>query len=456
VPRHRTTLRSISALALRGAGAVLQYAVTVLVARLTSPATVGAFSAFQAGSRVLTNAGSLGLPSATMRRAASLAGDDRRAAADVVATAVRFCAVVVAGLFALVALAFGVGRLSGAFDGDAFAIGLAYVAGGFGLSAIRVYADGVKGLHMTAAGVAVEFLPIPLVFAAAVVVVDLVRGTPSAAVVLWAYAAATAAIAVVVLALSFLLRSGPRRRLPLRPAERRSDLAALCTSSTVNVLLPAIPFGVLAIVGNQDDAGSFGVASRTAALATLLLFGLAATYAPRFARHHSVQEWVPLREAVVISARTSVLLYSPLFVVFIVFPSQVLVLFGPGFESAATVLRILAVGQLVNSATGLSSELLVMVGRERSELVVTAGAALGVGVLGLVLGAAWGVVGVSVAFAAGLGARNMACWLLGRRYLLRGPALDSQRAALELLASLEMIDGLDGGLSVEDVEGRRA
>jgi hypothetical protein len=50
----------------------------------------------------------------------------------------------------------------------------------------------------------------------------------------------------------------------------------------------------------------------------------------------------------------------------------------------------------------------------------------------------------------------MACWLLGRRYLLRGPALDSQRAALELLASLEMIDGLDGGLSVEDVEGRRA
>jgi O-antigen/teichoic acid export membrane protein len=55
----------------------------------------------------------------------------------------------------------------------------------------------------------------------------------------------------------------------------------------------------------------------------------------------------------------------PVFVVLVTFPERVLSLFGDEFSQAASLLRVLALGQLFNAAVGLAGSLLVVGGEER-------------------------------------------------------------------------------------------
>jgi O-antigen/teichoic acid export membrane protein len=97
------------------------------------------------------------------------------------------------------------------------------------------------------------------------------------------------------------------------------------------------------------------------------------------------------------------ILALPLVAALVVFPGQILALFGRDFAGQGAVLAVLAVGQLINVATGPAGYLLMMTGHEAD----TSRVALGTAALAIllaflvipnagVLGAAW-VVTVVVA-----------------------------------------------------------
>jgi len=87
-------------------------------------------------------------------------------------------------------------------------------------------------------------------------------------------------------------------------------------------------------------------------------------------------------------------------------------LFGNGFEDAAVLLMILAVGQFVNVATGSVGYLLNMSGHERDMNLVT----LFTGPLTIILVALlsnyYGVMGAAIATAVGVSVQNLGALVL--------------------------------------------
>jgi O-antigen/teichoic acid export membrane protein len=161
--------------------------------------------------------------------------------------------------------------------------------------------------------------------------------------------------------------------------------------------------------------GFFGVSYRLVALAETILAALASLFAPKFASHYAQQNPVALMRELRISQLYSFVAYLPFFLVFTLMSEPVLNLFGPGFKDAHTVLWIMAIGQLFNSATGLPGHLLNMVGKEVWGLWITV---LSVGImtiLTVVLGSISGIVGVAWGYAIVVSGRNLISYILARR-----------------------------------------
>ncbi|MDQ2878626.1 MAG: polysaccharide biosynthesis C-terminal domain-containing protein [Pseudomonadota bacterium] len=110
-------------------------------------------------------------------------------------------------------------------------------------------------------------------------------------------------------------------------------------------------------------------------------------------------------------------LATPLFVVLIAFPSQLLSVFGPEFRQGALALQILAAGQLVRLASGPLGSILVMTGNQRWVLAYAGvGVALCVGLTTLLV-PMYGAVGAAMATTATVVLRNLAAGFIVHRVL---------------------------------------
>jgi O-antigen/teichoic acid export membrane protein len=81
--------------------------------------------------------------------------------------------------------------------------------------------------------------------------------------------------------------------------------------------------------------------------------------------------------------------------------------FGPDFASAELALAVLAVGQLINAATGPAGPILNMTGFERDTTLITLVAAVVAVVLSFALIPTWGVEGAAFAAAGSFASWNL-------------------------------------------------
>ncbi len=164
---------------------------------------------------------------------------------------------------------------------------------------------------------------------------------------------------------------------------------------------------LLGILGTRADVGLFGVAHRTALVTSLVLIAVNSIAAPKFAELHKTGDVVGLASTARASARLMLLFASPIFLVFLLVPGWVMSLFGPDFAAAGVLLVILALGQLVNTATGSVGYLLMMSGNEvlmRNSMALAVTVNLG---LNLVLIPATGAVGAAIATAGSVATLNL-------------------------------------------------
>jgi O-antigen/teichoic acid export membrane protein len=176
----------------------------------------------------------------------------------------------------------------------------------------------------------------------------------------------TAALAVVIRQLARATKDhdrGPRladialRRSIARYAAPRSVAAIL---DQAVLWLDVILVGVIA---GPVAAGVYGATSRFVGAGVVVSNALRIVVAPRFSallgagRTHDVQELYS------VTAGWILLFGAPIYITLAVFASQVLSWLGPGFETGATSLVILAVGSLVVLSAGNIQSLLLMSGR---------------------------------------------------------------------------------------------
>ena len=111
------------------------------------------------------------------------------------------------------------------------------------------------------------------------------------------------------------------------------------------------------------QVSAYQVASRLALLGAVVVGPFGTSFAPAAADLYRRGQLESLRRAYAAVTSWSVRLYLPAFVVIVVFREELLAAFGTGFVLAGSVVVVLAVAQLINTATGPCGYLITMSGR---------------------------------------------------------------------------------------------
>jgi O-antigen/teichoic acid export membrane protein len=143
--------------------------------------------------------------------------------------------------------------------------------------------------------------------------------------------------------------------------------------------------------------GVFGISRRLSVLVGSLLTSVSVLFNPVVADLHHAERTDELGELYRVSTRWLLTLGLPVCLVEVLFPTQILAIFGKDFTGGATALMILAVGQLINVGTGTSANLQAMAGHAKVTLL-NSGLFLSMSiVLDLLLIPPFGLMGAAVA-----------------------------------------------------------
>jgi O-antigen/teichoic acid export membrane protein len=177
---------------------------------------------------------------------------------------------------------------------------------------------------------------------------------------------------------------------------------------------------MLGVLRDSSEVGIYSVATRLVVLASFVMSAINSAFAPRIADLCERGSTDALGRAYVAVAGWILRLSLPAFVLLVVFPRDLLAMFGPAFQVGATVTVVLALGKLVDAATGPCGLMLNMSGRPGWSMVDNI-AVLGANVgLNLLLIPRYGMLGAAVAWAVSLVLVNIArvvqVWLLLRMW----------------------------------------
>jgi O-antigen/teichoic acid export membrane protein len=174
---------------------------------------------------------------------------------------------------------------------------------------------------------------------------------------------------------------------------------------------------MLGILGRASDVGVYGVALRTAMLTSFVLIAVNSVAAPKFAAFFRQGDMRALETVARNSTRVMLVVAAPALLLLVLAPGLVLRIFGEGFGTGTAALSILAVGQLVNVATGPVGYLLMMSGHERMLRDINIGGAIMNVSLNVLLIPEYGMNGAAVATSASWIAINITALLLVNRKL---------------------------------------
>lgn len=413
----RRVVAVLGVLVARTSGASLQLAANLVLSRTIGATGLGVYALYDAWHRFAATGLGLGLPASVMRSIAR-SGDDRASPLDVLRSAAR-SALPLALATVVAAAVLGIwATRTGRIGSDlGIALTVSGIAGALFLY-LRILVEAIKALGGASLGLILEFAVVPSVVIAGVGVLLLLgRNVP----VPWVIGihtvglAAAAALSAVVLARRIRSRGGAHE--PCCGDGTRLISFGLWGISVLATSYSTVPFLLLPFLAEAADVGRFSVAFRIVAVAGTILGGLASHFGPRFSAAKHAADGRRLGRLLTLSQGASLALYAPVFLACVVFPEPILGIFGDEFRAGADLLRILAIGQLVNAATGLAGIFVQMVDREAEglraslvSLVVLVGLCAGLGV-------AYGPAGVALGYATGLALQNLLMIAIARRSL---------------------------------------
>ena len=122
---------------------------------------------------------------------------------------------------------------------------------------------------------------------------------------------------------------------------------------------------ILGTLGTMEATGLYNAASRLSMLNIFPLRVVDTIIPPKIAAAFHAGNYTEIRSLVKKATLMSTIGSLPLFAIMMLFPEQLLALFGKPFIEASPYLRILACGQFVNALTGPVGFTLLMTGNER-------------------------------------------------------------------------------------------
>ena len=229
------------------------------------------------------------------------------------------------------------------------------------------------------------------------------------------YAVAAASIFIAAIVLWFSQRNVNFKITGYRDPELTHASMNLWTASIMSL---AVQWSGILIAGamlSAEEVAQLTAAQRTAMLTSFVLMVVNMVVAPRYARLWKEGNIDRIRYLAKWSTRGMIIMVLPVVAVMVTWPEKVMGLFGEGFEEAAMLLMILAVGQFVNVATGSVGYLLNMSGHEKEFNLTTMIAGPLTTVLVLVMTIYYGVAGAASATAIGVALQNVGVMVFVRK-----------------------------------------
>jgi O-antigen/teichoic acid export membrane protein len=302
--------------------------------------------------------------------------------------------------------------------------GLAYAAVMLPLVALGLWRSrAARGLERITASMLPEDVLVPL----AVVVIALA----------WPLASAPGAVAAWTVASVAALAGGTLWLVAVLPSAIHGVAPEFDSRLWLRVSVPMILGGLMQLAANRGDVvllgllrdmgetGVYVAAARVALLGTFALRVVDTYTAPMIAGAFHAGRLDEVRSMFSRGVAYSAAGALPLCLIALIWPEPLLRLFGDPFVRGATVLRILALGQLVNAATGPVGFTLLMTGHEKLFAgMMTAASGFGL-VAGLLIIPTWGGEGAAVVAASTAAAVNVAMLVAVRRKVLgRGATVE--------------------------------
>ncbi len=210
-----------------------------------------------------------------------------------------------------------------------------------------------------------------------------------------------------------------------RPGSPEIPEITTVTSSCVplyltDIMTVSVLWASQLIAGQWLDSVEFAhvaAAQRTAALTSVLLLAFNTVTAPRFASLYASGMVDDLRNLAQWSTWVIVAVAIPVVLMLCLFPGEIMSVFGEEFRDAAHFLPVLALGQLVNAATGSVGYLLMMSGHEKDMRNITFVSGSLAILLPFLLIPLYGAMGAVVSSALALALQNCMALLMVKKRL---------------------------------------
>lgn len=282
-------------------------------------------------------------------------------------------------------------------------------------SLLTLQGEFLKGLKKIRDATLIQGLGVPLISLLLLVLIGDSLGLEGATV---AYMLATILVlvgSIVLWRMAMPRLNGMRESFDTRLLVRTS--LPLFWASSLTLVMTWTDTIMLGIWTDSVVVGIYGVAIRTALLTSFVLVAVNSILAPKIAVLSTQRDTEALLGLARNTAKFSVLISAPALLAFVFAPQWILGLFGSGFETGASSLTILAVGQFVNVAAGSVGPLLMMSGNERSLRTSVIVAAILNLLLNSILIPTVGMIGAAVSTSFSVVLLNAMCLMAVRKHL---------------------------------------
>jgi O-antigen/teichoic acid export membrane protein len=175
----------------------------------------------------------------------------------------------------------------------------------------------------------------------------------------------------------------------------------LAISTTFGVLAPRSDIFILGYWVSPTEVGIYLAAFQTSAVLALIVGSFETALAPILSRATACHDQERLKIGYQSASRLTFAVTAPLWVLLVFFSREIMGVFGKDFVVGASILSILASGQVFNSMAAYANTVLLMSGQSRAVMMNTIVVGTIIVVMTTTLAPLWGLVGAAGAAAGG-------------------------------------------------------
>ena len=384
-----------TAFGIQAVGAVLAYGLQIVLARWMGLVEFGNYTYAYNWAQLLAVFGAFGVTLSVLRFLPNYVESEQWNLVKGLMSSFRFTTVIASCILAMVF--FVIFRLlpQPGINGIVLVFGLLLVP----LIALKdLHAESIRGLNRIALAYLPPYILQPIFVVSAAFFIWIGSGSLSA---LQGIGAMALSLLLVGLFQLIVLNRNLMKTTAVKAAFRFEEWSRVSGSMLVimgaTVAWSRIDVLVVGWLLGAVEVGAYSIAARTAFLITFIATAVNAVVAQRIAPLYERGDRRGLQNLVARATWISAGSALVAAVAIIVFSKPLLSVFGEEFLSAQTVLAILTLAQMINTATGPLGYLLHLTGHQDTSARVFLGVALLSVVLNLALVTLWGVIGAGIA-----------------------------------------------------------